>query len=267
MIPIYDYHMHTFLCGHATGEPKDYVERAISLGLKEVGFSDHAPFLSHVDPSVTMGIDKLLDYYKMISDLKEEYKDKISIKIGIEADYMPDYEEKTKELLALYSFDYILGSVHFIESWGFDNPDERPKWDKQDINSIYFAYHKLLRKSAETGMFDIMAHVDLLKKFGDRATKDLSGEVNATARVFKECGVAIEINSSGLRKPIGEIYPSLPELKIYCNEGVPIVFGSDAHTPEQVGMDFDKAVAAAREAGYKEYLVFENRKVARTEKL
>jgi histidinol-phosphatase (PHP family) len=100
-----------------------------------------------------------------------------------------------------------------------------------------------------------------VKKFGNRATGEISKDLDDTAKVFKECGVAIEINTSGLRKPVGEIYPSCEILKVYRKYDVPIVFGSDAHAPDDVGRDFDKAVSLARQAGYQEFVTFENRKM------
>ncbi|MFC1510680.1 histidinol-phosphatase, partial [Candidatus Omnitrophota bacterium] len=118
-----------------------------------------------------------------------------------------------------------------------------------------------LRAAASSGLFDIMAHVDLVKKFGHRPTVDMTDEIQKTAESFKAAGVAIEVNSSGLRKPVGEIYPSLDNLIIYCNAGVPLVFGSDSHAPNQVACDFDQALALALEAGYKEHVIFEKRKI------
>ena len=112
-------------------------------------------------------------------------------------------------------------------------------------------------------MFDIMGHVDLVKKFGHRATDDMTEEIQKTARIFKESGVAVEINTAGLRKPVKEIYPSLDALKIYCASEIPLTFGSDAHDPRDVGKDFDQAVALAKAVGYKEYLIFKKRKIER----
>jgi len=133
-----------------------------------------------------------------------------------------------------------------------------------DVDAIYLKYHQCLRAAARTGMFDIMAHVDLVKKFVYRPKKEFSNEVAKTAQAFKESGVVVEINTSGLRKPIKEIYPSLGDLKIYCAAGVPITFGSDAHSPKEVGKDFDLGVAHAREAGYKDYVLFKRRRIEQT---
>ncbi len=256
-----DYHMHTYLCGHASGKPKQYVEHAIKLGLKEIGFSDHAPMVSHRDATVTMSDEELPLYYYMIEEVREHYKDQIRIKIGIEADFIPTFEEKTKKIIQSYPYDYVIGSVHYIGDWGFDNSNEQDKLKKLNINDIYRNYHKLLRKSAESGMYDIMAHTDLVKKFGHFPTEDITAEIITTAKVFKQNNVAIELNTSGLRKPVKEMYPSLSTLSIYFQEGVPLIFGSDAHAPNEVGMNFKEAIEIAREAGYTECLKFRKREI------
>jgi len=231
MIPIVDYHMHTPLCGHAVGEPLEYAEAAMEAGLEEIGFSDHAPFVHYEDLGVTMNIKQLPEYYRMTEDVRKKYSNLLRIKIGIEADFVPGYEEKTKAILEDYPYDYVIGSVHFIKDWGFDNPDEYDKWDDHNVDLVYHDYYDLLRQSARSGLFDIMGHVDLVKKFGHRSTQDITDEVRKTAQVFKECGVAVEINTAGLRKPVREIYPSLSNLKLYAEAGVPLTFGSDAHDP------------------------------------
>ena len=261
MIPFIDYHMHTPLCGHALGEPYEYAEQALKIGLKEIGFSDHAPFIKHPLPGITMSMQELPQYHRMIERVRGEFSGRLSIKIGIETDYIPGYEEKTRILLAGYPYDYVYGSIHFIDDWAFDSPDERAKWNESDVNVVYQSYYAHLRKAAESQLFDIMAHVDLVKKFGHRASVDMSEEIRKTARVFHENSVAIEINTSGLRKDVHEIYPSLNALKIYAQENVDIVFGSDAHLSGDVGKDFDRAVILARDAGYTDYVTFKNRKV------
>jgi histidinol-phosphatase (PHP family) len=264
MLPKVDYHMHTPLCGHAVGEPELYVEQARRVGLSEIGFSDHAPLVSHRDARYTMDRSQLGLYHAMIERVQKAFAD-FTIKLGLEADYLPGFEKQTKEILDGYPYDFVIGSVHFIDRWAFDDPDpvQKVKWKDKDINTVYRDYYKLLRQSAGSGLFDIMGHVDLVKKFGHRADADLTAEIEATARAFKGAGVAVEINTSGLRKPVGEIYPSLDALKIYRKAGVPVTFSSDAHDPNDVGRDYDKARAIALEAGYEDYLVFRKRKIER----
>ena len=261
MIPYCDYHMHTPLCGHAVGEPEEYVKQAIKVGLKEIGFSDHAPMVHTPIPGITMSLDELPLYHEMIEDIRKKYASKISVKIALESDFLIGYESKTKAIIDNYPYDYIIGSVHFIDDWAFDDPATREYWKKHDVNEVYLKYYALLRKSAQTGFFQIIGHCDLPKKFGARPSIDLTDEIKLTAKTFKEIGVAVEINTAGLRKPIAEMYPALNCLKIYHDAGVALTFGSDAHDPLDVGKDFDKAVDLAKAAGFSEYLVFKNKKI------
>lgn len=263
MIPIVDYHMHTPLCGHADGRPEEYASRALALGLTEIGFSDHAPFVVKDLPGITMKKDDLPAYHRMIETARAQFKGRLDIRVGIEADFIPGYEERTKNIVDGYPYDYVLGSVHFIKNWGFDNPEERRDWAGHNVNTVYRDYYELLRRCAQSGLYDVIAHPDLVKKFGHRPTEDLTADLEETANVFKETGMAIEINTSGLRKEVREIYPSLRDLAVYAEAGVPLTFGSDAHKPEEVGRDFDKAVDLAKKAGYKEYVMFKGRKIYR----
>ncbi len=258
-----DYHMHTPLCGHAVGEPEEYVKTAIAVGLKEIGFSDHAPMVHQRMSGITMDFDELPKYHAMIEDVQKRFGSQLNIKMSLEADFIPGYESKTKDIISSYPYDYIIGSVHFIDNWAFDDPDPKVKeyWKIYDVNDVYRKYYDLLRKSAKTGFFNIIGHCDLPKKFGARPTVDLTDEITATAKVFKETGVAIEINTAGLRKPIGEMYPAPNCLKIYHDHGVPLTFGSDAHDPKDVGKNFAQALDLAKSVGYTEHLVFKQRKI------
>jgi len=267
MIPINDYHMHTPLCGHAVGSPDEYARQALKVGLEEIGFSDHAPFVHMVDPGVTMNESQLPEYYQMIEEVQHKYKNELRIKVAIEADFIPGFEEKTLAILNDYPYDYVLGSVHFIKDWGFDDPSQRKRWNQQDVNAVYHDYYELLRQSAKSGMYDIMAHCDLVKKFGHRPTEDLTDEIKKTAQVFKETGMAIEINTSGWRKPCKEQYPAINCLKIYADYQIPLTFGSDAHDPIDVGADFKKAFEMAKAVGFKEYVLFKQRAIERSIKL
>ena len=266
-IPYADYHMHTPLCGHAVGSPQEYVRQGIQVGLKEMGFSDHAPMVHKPMPGVTMAFEELPTYQAMIEDVRKRFANQISIKIALESDYLPGYEAKTKAIIDAYPYDYIIGSVHFIDDWAFDDPATREYWKIHDVNEVYHKYYDLLRQSAKTGFFNIIGHADLPKKFGARPTIDLTDDIKATAKVFKENGVAVEINTAGLRKPIGEMYPAPNCLKIYREAGVPLTFGSDAHDPHDVGKDFNKAIDLAKSAGYNEYLTFKQRKIEQRIKL
>ncbi len=260
MLPKVDYHMHTPLCGHAVGQPDEYVAQARRVGLDEVGFSDHAPLVAYHDPKYSMYPSQLPLYHAMVEEAQKRNPD-FTIKLGIEADYIPGFEEKTRAILDAFPYDFVLGSIHFIDNWAFDDPDEHVKWKEKNIDRVYRDYYDLLRRSARSRLFDIIGHCDLVKKFGHRPAADMTPEIEETARAFKEADVTVEVNTSGLRKPVKEIYPSLDCLKIYRAAGVPITFSSDSHDPADVGRDYDKAADLAREAGYKSYRVFKKRRV------
>lgn len=258
---LHDYHMHTTLCGHAIGSVEQYVQHAIKIGLKEIGFSDHAPMVHERLQGVTMDERQLPLYHQLINEMKAKYADKISIKIALESDYIEGFEAQTKALIDGYPYDYIIGSVHYVNGWAVDDPATIEQWKTQDVNKIWQDYFKLLRQSAKTGYFNIIGHSDLPKKFGYLPTIDLTHEVVETAKVFKNAGVAVEINTSGLRKPIKEMYPNPNYLRIYQEHGVPLTIGSDSHSPEDVGRDFDKAVLLAKSAGYTHYVTFNKRNI------
>ncbi|MFH1858301.1 MAG: histidinol-phosphatase HisJ [Candidatus Omnitrophota bacterium] len=256
-----DYHLHTKRCGHAEGEMAEYVEQAAALGLKEIGFSDHLPFLHKRDPRYTMPPEEFPQYVAEVEHLRKRYP-QLRIKLGVEADFIPGYEKKLQELLCAYPLDYVIGSVHFIEGWGFDMSEEIEGWEEQDVDHVYREYFSLLRRSARVPFFDIIAHPDVVKKFGHRPKAAMGREIEETVRVFREEGKTVEINTSGLRKPIREIYPSQSILEVCRRWDVPIVFGSDAHAPEEVGKDFNQAVLLAKKVGYGEALIYEGREIA-----
>lgn len=258
---LHDYHMHTTLCGHAIGSVEEYVLHGIKIGLKEMGFSCHAPMVHERLQGVTMDYSQLPLYHQLINEVKVKYADKISIKIALESDYIEGFEQQTRAIIDGYNYDYIIGSVHYVDGWAVDDPATIERWKTQDINQVWKNYFTLLRKSAETGYFNIIGHSDLPKKFGHLPTIDLTDEVKKTADVFKKAGVAVEINTAGLRKPIKEMYPSPAYLKIYNDAGVPLTIGSDSHAPEDVGKNFAEALALAKSVGYTEYVTFKNRKI------
>lgn len=253
-----DYHIHTARCGHATGAMADYVAQAKLIGLKEIGFADHLPLLKGWDETLTMPESELSGY---IAEIKEQQSanPEISIKTGIEADFIPGLEAETARLLASQAFDYVIGSVHFINGWGFDDSRYLEGYQKREIYDIYKDYFELVKAAARSGLFDIIGHLDLVKKYNFRPQTDFTALLEDAVQAIASAGVCVEINTAGLRKPVGEIYPSKEILAMCYKAGVPMVLGSDAHEPNQVGMDFGLAVATAQEIGYKEVAVFRNR--------
>ncbi len=245
-----DYHMHTPLCRHAKGEPSDYALCALERGLDEIGFSDHSPMPRDDFDDWRMRLDQLSDYVARVDRARREAPS-LTIKLALEVDFLPGQEEWVRDLAGRHPWDYLIGSVHYVtESWDIDNPHRIALWKGRDLFEVWTAYFERLTQAAESGLFDIIGHADLCKKFGFRPDADCTLLYRRFLASARRAGVAIELNTAGLRKECREIYPSRALLELAHQEGVPIAFGSDAHAPEEVGADFEKAVALARSVGY-----------------
>ncbi len=253
-----DYHIHTPFCGHAGGEMEQYVAAAVSRGMPEMGFADHLPLFHIDDPTLAMCHADLPVYVERVLALQEANPG-FPIRLGIEADYIVQHLDDVARLLALYPFDYVYGSVHFIGEWGIDQSRFKYEFERRDINDVYRLYFEHVMAAARTGLFDVMTHLDVVKKYGHRPTRDLSELYHEVGATLAKSNVAIELNSSGLRKPVEEIYPGLELLEIMHEHRVPITFGSDSHKPAQVGQDFDLLLRHARAAGYKDFVGFAGR--------
>ena len=169
---------------------------------------------------------------------------------GIELDYLPGREAELRGWAEGHEWDLVLGSVHWLGGLGVDHPDY-PIWDAVAVDDVWERYFAAVGAAAGTGIYDVMAHPDLAKVFGHRAPEDLRERLYAeAAEAFAAAGVAVEVSTAGLRKPVGELYPAPSFLAACRRAGVPATLASDAHRPEDVGRDFDRAVAALREAGY-----------------
>lgn len=255
-----DTHMHSKLCGHAVGEIDEYVERGIELGLDAIGFSFHLPIRIPVDYKINVTREELDFLATEIGRLRAKYAGRIPILFGGEADYLPGNEKEVEALAAAYPFDYLISSVHFVGDWAFDHPGAAPDFDRWDLRRLYETYFGLVREAIRTGLFDVVGHVDLIKKFGHRLAGDWSDIVSALCEEMRRGDVAMEINTAGFDQPVGEQYASEEIVRGAFAAGVPILFGSDAHAPEQVGRYFDRAIALARNAGYTSYACFAGRK-------
>jgi len=257
-----DAHMHTSRCGHAVGEAREYALASIAAGLAEITFTDHQPFLRGRDPGLTMAAEELPRYVEEVLALKDELAGKIRIKLGLEADYLPELVPETRAALSTVPWDLVLGGVHFIGAWGFDDPRQLEEWESRDVSDVYRAYFADLRAAAKTGLFDVMPHPDLVKKFGHRPSYVLQEEYSKTAQVFAETKVAVEVNTAGLRKPIAEIYPHIEFLRALKRFEVPVSVGADSHDPKDVGRDFELARELLKRAGYTHTVVYEKRKIS-----
>jgi histidinol-phosphatase (PHP family) len=249
--PLPDYHTHSERCGHAGGTPADYVEVALAKGIPCVGLSDHLPQIFDNDPELSMAPEELAGYVEEVQELKRQHPGRVLL--GIEADYRPDTIEAVRALVLRFPFDYVIGSVHHIDGWGFDDARYLAEWDRWNIDDVYRRYFRLVGESAECGVFTTLGHIDLVKKFGHRPHGSMEDAVEEMAARIARAGVLVEVNTAGLRRPAREMYPQLGILRSLHEHGVRITFGSDAHKPAEVGSDFDRAAAQALAAGYTEY--------------
>ncbi|MFC1462545.1 histidinol-phosphatase HisJ family protein [Verrucomicrobiota bacterium] len=254
-----DYHVHTFLCKHAEGTPADYVAAAKARGIPEICFADHVPAPDGYDPGTRMDIGRFPEYVEMVSALRAGTDPEVLF--GIEADYYEGCRTFLESWLPEQDFDLVLGSVHFIAEWGFDHPDNIAVWETVDVAETWRKYFELVGALADTGLFDILGHTDIPKKFGHRLDEKTLAELAEPAldRVAT-AGMAVELNTGGLRYPAGEIYPSRFLLELCRARDIPIVFGSDAHAADCVGHAFEQAVKLAADTGYTESLRFRGRK-------
>lgn len=246
-----DYHMHTRLTD-GIGEPVEYAAVAVERGLQEIGVSDHAP-LADRDTDWTLKNNDLPVYVEMVREAQRRFP-QLPVKLALEVDFVPGCDNWVRDLACRYSWDYFLGSVHFIGNWPVDRSSD--DWRDQDVNERWRQYFDLWTQAARSRLFDSLAHPDLPKKFSFRpATFDYRPALEAV----KQAGIAIEVSTAGLRKPCREIYPSEEFLRLARQLDIPVTLGSDAHLPADVGQDFDQAVAWARRCGYDKICRFTRR--------
>jgi len=265
-----DYHLHlrpdedeTPAERHFTAENVErYLAAAAAAGIEELGASEHVyRFRQALDlwrhPLWVENARDDLDAYC-------EFLRGTPLRVGVECDYIPGAEEKTAALLESRDFDYVVGSVHFIgEGDAAVDHDGFDVWDGGDnAEEIWRRYFEALAACARSGLFDILAHPDLVKVWGrDRPAPagDLRRFYEPAIEAIAESGIAVELSTAGLRKPVGELYPSRQFAELCIEAGAPFALSSDAHLPEQVGFEYDRALAFLDAIGVEEICVFEQR--------
>jgi len=264
-VPAPDYHMHTPRCNHAIGTVAEYAEAALLVGLGEIGMSDHSPMPDGFD-RWRMRRGELDGYLDEVERAKQDYAGRLNIRVGLEADFLPGTEDYVREMLSSCAWDYVIGSVHYLgplaDKWGFDNPDDMSQWQVRDIEDAYCDYFEMVAASARSGMFDIIGHPDLIKKFGHRPPLNsdrVRDSEEAMLDAVKNADVALEISSAGLRKPVEEVYPHGRIIARAAEMGIPFSFGSDAHAPGEVGHAMDHCLAMLEMCGVKEIATFGGR--------
>ncbi len=264
-----DYHMHLERGSWTLEWLQRFVETARARGVAEIGFSEHPHrfrewrtlypqnVASWVDERCTERVDS---YVRLIEEARRAG---LPVKVGMEWDFFPGSEVQIERAIRSYPWDYAIGSVHWLPPqerearwWDFDILSRASVWESRDVLDVYRRYFKIIGEAAKTRLFDFIGHADVIKVCGYRPHEDISGLYEAAASAFAASGVCVEINTAGWHKPVGEAYPAPPFLRACCRAGVPMLINSDAHLPEDVGRDFDRAAALAREAGYTEVATF-----------
>jgi len=252
-----DYHLHTPLCRHAIGDPSEYVQAAKRAGLTEIGFADHNPMPGHFD-DWRMSLEELPLYFEMV---RSAGAPDFPVRLGCECDFISGTEHWIEKLAEKGPWDYLIGSVHYIApGWDVDNPKYISRFEEHSADTVWDLYWKHYVNCIESGLFDFVAHPDLPKKFGHRPGGDLRRYYEPAIEALARHGVAFEINTAGLRKTAGEIYPAFQFVELAKQAGVPMLINSDAHAPEEVGFKFDAARELARQAGYTKLSRFERRR-------
>jgi histidinol-phosphatase (PHP family) len=251
-----DLHNHTTFCNHATGSMEDYIKKAIESKIDIFGFSCHAPM--DFEPRYRMNLIQSKIYEQNVLSLKEKYKNKIKILLAYEVDYMDNQAFMEQDILNA-NVDYLIGSVHFIDKWGFDNPQFLAIYQEKDIDMIWEEYFATVSKMVKSGYFNIVGHLDLIKVFKYLPTKNIIDIAYQTIIDIKNSNMVLEINSAGFRKPIKEQYPSRKLLELAFKFDIPITFGSDAHSIKQIGYKYNEILQLAKDIGYTKCIIFEKK--------
>jgi len=256
-----NYHTHTPLCRHAEGEPEAYIDAALAAGLTEYGISDHAPQQPEPYDDWRMLEGELPAYFAWIEKARAHAAGRIPVRAGLECDWLEGCQPWIDSLTSRYAWDYLIGSVHYLGTWDFDNPKwVGSVWKDADIDDVWARYWTTYGRMAESGLFDILGHPDLIKKFGHVPDGDLSRFYEPAIDAIAASGCAIELNTAGWSKPCAEAYPSLGFLELACSAGIPLVISTDAHSPAEVGRDYERGIALAKATGYVETQLFEQRR-------
>ena len=247
--------MHTPLCKHAHGEPAAYAEQALAAGLERITFTCHSPMPDGFWPEVRMDEDQFPLYLEMIEDCRRRFAGRLEVCPGLEADFFPGTEDWMARLLDSVELDHVLGSVHW------QGGEYQQRFWRGDHADFVRSYFDQLAASAECGLFDTLAHPDLIKNFHpDLWHFDTFEPVIAAALDrIAAAGTAMEFNTSGRNKLSGEFNPSARMLGMMAARGIPVVIGSDSHVPRRVGDAFGEALDWIDRAGYSDVSLFRRR--------
>ncbi|MDR1775582.1 MAG: histidinol-phosphatase HisJ family protein [Actinomycetes bacterium] len=248
--------MHSCLCGHAMNSVEEMVQAVYEMGLAGAVFTEHLPLPKALDQdrTVSMHREDLPIYIEELKSLRGR-RGYVDITIGAECDWLtndPTWAEQACQLARAMGAECILGSVHMLDGWAFDNPDEMDQWEIRDVEDVWADYTEHWIRATTSGLFDVMAHPDLPKKFG-HVPRDAREYFEPAAVAAADAGVLCEISTAGLRKPIGELYPSADFIRELKLRGVEFTLASDAHSVQEVGFAFQETADVARGLGIERF--------------
>ncbi|MEN9632277.1 MAG: hypothetical protein RL077_681 [Verrucomicrobiota bacterium] len=253
---LYESHCHTPLCKHARGEPVEYAAAALARGFKGIIFTCHCPLPDGISHAVRMRPEEFPAYVAAVASAREEFAGRVDVRLGLESDFYPGVEPWLEELHGRVPLHHVLGSVHT------QVPDYRARFFRGNWFDYQQTYFEHLAQSAETGLFDTLAHPDLVKNeepdewLFDRIEPYIQRALDRIAKT----GVAMELNTSGVNKAISEMNPGDRILSLIQERGIPMVIGADAHRPDRVGDGYGVALRRLAALGFREVNYFLERK-------
>lgn len=253
---LYESHCHTPLCRHAVGEPTEYAEMAAQRGLKGITFTCHCPLPDGISAHVRMRPEEFANYVSIVAEARDAMDGVVDVRLGLESDYYPGVEPWLEKLHASERFSHILGSVHYQVG------DYRKLYFTGDVFAYQQMYYDHLAAAAETGLYDTLAHPDLIKNEDPAQWKfsRIQPFIERSLDRIAATGVAMELNTSGLQKALPEMNPGFAQLELMHERGIPVVIGADAHRPERVGDGYGEAMRILKSVGYREVSIFLDRK-------
>ncbi len=257
---IVDYHLHLRDerndIDHTADAAEAFVERARERSVDEIGFTEHVYYFQQTRACWSRPYQIARCIYDLdayVDAVLEAKRRGLPVKLGLEVDWFPPGDEPLGDILAAYPWDYLLGSVHWIEGLSIDSGPDRGVWNEWTAEYVWQRYVEEWSRAARSKRFDVMSHPDLAKIFSVRGTDELYAKMAAAA---DDADVALEISTAGLRKPVGELYP---DERLLRASHAPITLASDAHVPAHTGEDFDRALEFARRTGRSTVCVFDRR--------
>jgi len=243
----------------------DYCETAILKGFKEIAFTDHLTIYPDGSAELhSLNELKLKNYVREVRNVSEKYRDKLTVRLGVEVDYIPGNEEILERVLGDYEFDLVIGSVHLVDGVCIDSSRQRALVEEEvrenGFNSFYSRYLYLVGKAVETGFFNIVGHMDLVRIWGFNPTNG-SIEEQKVLNLAKNKKMCLEVSSRGLRQPINSIYPSQRIMKKARELEIPLTVGTDAHSVEEIDYAYDFLMSYIRESGYDSVATLSKRSV------